>query len=166
MLLTASAGVSAGLGIAAGGDVVFNFNTGQISLFGFVNYQAAGGISAGATAQGGFIWGLGNNNQSYAGPFTTISAGAGLIAGTLAGSSQGYTNPFDLNAPITATAGAQTPGANFSYGVASYTNPLNVGNLVSGTVSNMGALTRRVMILPVASGSPGATRGTNYPADC
>jgi hypothetical protein len=39
-------------------------------------------------------------------------------------------------------------------------------SLLLGTVSNMGALTRRVMILPVASGSSGATRGTNYPADC
>jgi RHS repeat-associated protein len=131
MLLSASGGVSAGIGIAAGGDIVFNFNTGQISLFGFVNFQAAGAPSAGATAQGGFIWGLGNSNQNYAGPFTTIGVGVGAIGATLAGSSQGISNPFNLNTPITATAGAQTPGASFAYGVASYTNPVNVGSLNS-----------------------------------
>ena len=37
---------------------------------------------------------------------------------------------------------------------------------VSGAVSNMGAITRRTALLLVASGSPGAIRGTGRPADC
>jgi hypothetical protein len=104
-------------------------NTGQISAFLSGSLTVSGLVSPGASLQEGFIWGLGQSNSSYAGPFTSVNIGAGIIAAAFATSSQGLQNPFSTSTPTTVTAGVQTPGAAFSYGTAYYTNPLNIGNL-------------------------------------
>jgi hypothetical protein len=139
--MSLSAGAAAGLGISGSAELVFNMNTGQISAFVSGSLTASGIVTPGASLQEGFIWGLGQSNNSYAGPFTSVSLGAGIIAASFAGSSQGLTNPFNVSMPVTATVGMQTPGASFSYGTAYYTNPMNIGNLsnpiLAGLFSSM-----------------------------
>ncbi len=85
--------------------------------------------SLGASLQFGFIWGLGQSNSSYKGPFTSVTIGASIIGATLAASSKGFDNPFQLSTPIVAAAGVQTPGVSFAYGIAYYADPTHVGNL-------------------------------------
>jgi RHS repeat-associated protein len=130
-VMTLSAGAAAGLGVSGSAELVFNMNTGQISAFLSGSVTVSGIVTPGASVQQGFIWGLGQSNASYSGPFTGVNIGAAIIAAAFAGSSQGLTNPFNLSTPVTVTAGVQTPGASFSYGTAYYTNPLNVGNLTN-----------------------------------
>jgi len=129
VVMAASVSAVAGLGVGLSGEVVFNMNSGQVSVFGAYTFTAAGSPSASASLQGGFIWGLGQSNSSYSGPFTNVSIGAGVVAAALATTSQGLTNPFNFSTPTSATIGVQTPGASFSYGISQYSNPLNVGNL-------------------------------------
>jgi hypothetical protein len=136
MVLSVSAGGGLGpVGVSGSGEVVFNFNSGEVSVFGALTKQGGylfpTGLSATASLQGGFIWGLGQSNTSYQGPFTSISVGAGIIAATLAASSNGIQNPFNLSTPITAAVGAQTPGASFAYGLASYSDAIDIGSLSS-----------------------------------
>ena len=131
MLLSVSAGAALGIGASGSAELVFNFNTGQISGFLSGGPTASGFSTPSAAVQAGFIWGLGNSNSNYSGPFSTLSFGAGIISGQLATTSLGLTNPFQMTAPTSASVGVQTPGASFSYGVAYYTNPLNLGNLNS-----------------------------------
>ena len=115
--------------------MLINFNTGQISVFGqvttsggFVNF---GLPTPGGSLQTGFVWGLGNSNSLYGGPFSTYSVGVGVIAATLASTSGGYANPFNLSNPVVVTAGVQTPGVSSLAGVSNYTQPFNIGNLNS-----------------------------------
>jgi hypothetical protein len=129
VVIAASAGASAFIGGGFGGEVVFNMNTGQVSVFGQYTFTASGISSPSASAQAGFIWGLGQSNSSYSGPFTSINLGAGIIAAAAATTSQGWTNPFNLSNPTSFTGGVQTPGASFSYGISHYSNPINIGNL-------------------------------------
>ena len=129
VVMAASVGAAAGIGFGFGGEVVFNMNTGQVSVFGQYNFTASGISSPSASAQAGFIWGLGQSNSSYSGPFTSINLGAGIIAAAAATTSQGWTNPFNFSNPTSVTGGVQTPGAGFSYGISQYSNPIDIGNL-------------------------------------
>jgi len=128
LVMSLSAMGAAGFGGTGSGEAVFNFNTGQISVFGSLGFTS-GYAFPGASLQTGFIWGLGQSNNSYSGPFTSVSVGAGVIGGALATSSNGLQNPFNLSAPLVASIGAQTPGVTFAYGVSYYSNAVNVGNL-------------------------------------
>ena len=129
VVMAVSVGSAAGIGGGLSGQIVVNMNTGQVSLFGSYSVTASGIATPSASAEAGSIWGLGQSNCSYFGPFTSVNAGAGIIAASLATTSQGLTNPFNLSIPTSATAGIQTPSAGFSYGVAQYSNPVNIGDL-------------------------------------
>jgi hypothetical protein len=120
----------AGLGGSFSAELVFNMNSGQISAF-LSGGPLTGGAGAqyGFGAQTGFIWGLGPSNSLYSGPFTSMNIGAGVISASLAINSKGVQNPFALSNPWLLSAGVQTPGASATYGVAYYTDPLNIGNL-------------------------------------
>src|SRR5271166_2790548 len=121
IVMSVSGNAFAGLGITGSLEVVFNMNTGQISGFGSLGPITGGaGVQGGVSAQTGFIWGLGQSNNSYSGPFTSLNIGAGLITASLAGSSQGWQNPFALSTPAAASIGVQTPGASATYGITYY----------------------------------------------
>ena len=123
-----SGSIAYALGATGSAELVFNMNTGQVSTF--ASFGPIGGYAfPGGTAQAGFIWGLGESNSSYKGPFTSFSIGAGIVSATLASSSGGFKNPFDLTSPETASVGLQTPGVATVWGETYYTNALNVGNL-------------------------------------
>jgi RHS repeat-associated protein len=128
MVISLSGTLAAALGGTASGEAVFNFNTGEISLFGSLGFTE-GFVFPGANLQTGFIWGLGQSNSSFSGAFTSVSIGAGVIGGALAGSSNGLQNPFNVSAPLVASVGAQTPGVTYAYGTSYYSNAVGVGNL-------------------------------------
>jgi hypothetical protein len=121
--------------VAAGatgqGEAVFNFNSGQISLFGALNFQAGFQLGMGPGFQAGFIWELGQSNSNYTGSSTSVAATFGAIGPALASSSNGMQNPFSLSAPYSATIGVQSPSVTFACGEAYYTTALNIGNLSS-----------------------------------
>ena len=132
IVMSVSGSAFAGLGVSGSGEVVFNMNTGQISAFASLGPITGGaGVQGGLSAQTGFIWGLGQSNTNYSGPFTSMNIGAGVITASLATNSQGLQNPFALSTPTVASAGVQTPGASATYGTTYYTNPWNIGNLNS-----------------------------------
>ncbi len=131
-------GVSAGVGgvgsPGGGGELVVNYNSGQVSAYAFGGVQVGwnGGISG--SVYSGFVWGLNNSNSNYSGGFTGVNGGAGL-GGFAASSSGGLTGgPSGLIPdPRGVTAGGVSLGAGllggFSGGVTAtnYTNPAQLG---------------------------------------
>jgi RHS repeat-associated protein len=75
-------GVSGGVGgvgsVVGGGELVINYDSGQVSAFGFGGAQVGwnGGLSA--AVYSGFVWGLNSSNSNYSGGFTGVNGGAGL----------------------------------------------------------------------------------------
>lgn len=114
-------GVSAGLGgvggLEGGGEVVLNYNSGQVSAFGFGGGHV--GWNGGASASGyvGLVYGLNDANSNYAGWFTGANANA-LAGGFVAFSSGGPRNPapngqvkvvgLNVGASLTAVTGGVT----------------------------------------------------------
>jgi hypothetical protein len=72
-------GVSGGAGAlgatVAGGEIVLNYDTGQISAFGFGGFQGGWNGVLSATAYTGLAWGLNGNNSNYSGGFSGFSFG-------------------------------------------------------------------------------------------
>lgn len=83
--LSAEQGVSGGVGgvgsVVGGGELVINYDSGQVSAFGFGGGQVGwnGGLSA--SVYGGFVWGLNSSNSNYSKGFTGVNGGAGLARG-------------------------------------------------------------------------------------
>jgi hypothetical protein len=132
-------GASGGIGgigsVGGGGELVVNYNTGQVSAFGFGGFQGGwnGGLSG--SAYTGFIYGLNNSNSNYSAGFTGVNGGAGL-GGFAASSSGGLTGgPSGLvpNGSVTVKGVSFGGGllGGFSGGVTAtnYTNPLQLGKI-------------------------------------
>jgi hypothetical protein len=137
----ATSGLSGGVGgigsLGGGGELVVNYNSGQVSAFGFGGAQVGwnGGLSG--SAYSGFIYGLNDSNSNYAGGFTGINGGAGLgfflasSSGGFAGGARGLA--VHPSAPGAVTAGGISFGgglvSGFSGGVTAttYTNPVQLG---------------------------------------
>jgi hypothetical protein len=130
-------GVSGGLGgvgsVGGGGELVVNYNSGQVSAFGFGGVQVGWNGGASGSVYTGFVYGLNNSNSNYSGGFTGANGGAG-IGGFAASSSGGLTGGAGGLAPNGAVkAGGISLGGGllggFSGGLTAtnYTNPLQLG---------------------------------------
>ena len=74
----ASGGVGGVGSPGGGGELVVNYDTGQVSAFAFGGFQVGwnGGVSG--SVYTGFVWGLNGSNSNYSGGFTGVNGGAGL----------------------------------------------------------------------------------------
>jgi RHS repeat-associated protein len=130
-------GASGGLGgvgsPGAGGELVVNYSSGQVSAFGFVGFQVGWNGGASGSVYSGFVYGLNNSNSNYSGGFTGVNGGAGL-GGFLASSSGGLTGGTSRLVPNGAVkvGGVSFGGGlvgGFSGGVTatSYSSPTQLG---------------------------------------
>lgn len=130
-------GVAGGIGgvssVEGAGELVVNYNSGQVSAFGFGGVQTGwnGGMSGSVYA--GLIYGLKVSNSNYSGGFTSINGGMGP-GGFLASSSGGLTNGLGgLTPDGKVKAGGLSFGAGLlgsaSFGAAAtnYTKPFQLG---------------------------------------
>jgi RHS repeat-associated protein len=132
-------GASGGLGgvgsVGGGGELVFNYNSGQVSAFGFGGVQVGWNGGASGSIYTGFVYGLNSSNSNYSGGFTGFNVGDGLgIFG--ASSSGGLTGGTGGLAPNGAVkAGGISLGGGLLGGLAggatatNYTNPVQLGKL-------------------------------------
>jgi hypothetical protein len=117
---------------------VINYDTGQISAFGFGGLQGGavlGGLSGSVTR--GYVWGLNGDNSNYAGGFTTasISGGASFSVGLWwSGSSNGINglpNNILPNGPVRASGeslGVSLFGpVSVAVSVTDYSKPKSLG---------------------------------------
>ena len=131
-------GVSGGVGgvgsVVGGGELVINYDSGQVSAFGFGGAQVGwnGGLSA--SAYSGFVWGLNSSNSNYSGGFTGVNGGAGLggfassSSGGLTGGPSGLVpNPRSVTAAGVSLGTGLLPGFTGGVNATNYTNPLQLG---------------------------------------
>src|SRR5882724_9459702 len=109
-------GLSGGVGIVGGqtGGVeqLINYNTGEVSGFGYGGLQAGlnGGLNGSVNAA--FVWNLGDSNSNYSGPFTNGQAYVGPVGIYTGLSSGGFDHPTpDLSGP-------NSVGVSFGKGLA------------------------------------------------
>jgi RHS repeat-associated protein len=130
-------GTSGGLGglgsVGGGGELVLNYNSGQVSAFGFGGVQAGWSGGASGSVYTGFVYGLNNSNSNYSGGFTGINAGAGvgLFGASSSGGLTGRGGGIAPNGAVKvggAGFGGSLIGA-FSGGVTvtNYSNPVPLG---------------------------------------
>ena len=117
--------------IGTGGslDLVTNFRTGEVTGY-FSPGYFAGAAGLGASLTSGYTFGdLGAGNTNFEGGFTGVSAGGGIITGSVTTSSGGPLSPFSGINPraaghvTTVSAGVQTPG-RLLMGTSTYSLPL------------------------------------------
>ncbi|MGN6592932.1 MAG: hypothetical protein ACTHJX_08540 [Terriglobales bacterium] len=130
-------GVSGSLGalgaVGGGGELLLNYDTGQISAFGEGSVQAGWNGGASATVYSGFVYGLNGSNSNYAGGFT--SASAGYIVGAYGASSSGGLagGPGGIIPNGSVTAAGVSLGASIlvspsaALGAEEYTRPAQLG---------------------------------------
>jgi RHS repeat-associated protein len=132
-------GVSAagsGVNLTGGGEAVYNWNTGQVSAFGYgggvAGFNGGGSVSVNV----GLIYQLGSSNSNYSGPFTTVAGSVGPFGGF--GSLSGTPTSINLSSPKVAggSVGASMFGARTgTVSVTKYSAPRNLGNFASGSAS-------------------------------
>jgi len=71
------AGLFAGV---VGGEVLTNFDTGQVSAFSYVGWGGGAVVKANATGYTGFVWNI-EDNKEYEGVFVTLTADLSFIEG-------------------------------------------------------------------------------------
>jgi hypothetical protein len=117
-----------------GGEVVVNYNSGQVSAFVFGGVQVGwnGGISG--SVYTGFVYGLNDSNSNYSGGFTGANGGAGPGAfaarssGGLTGGPGGLVpNPSGVTAGGISFGGGLLGGASFGVTATNYSKPLQLG---------------------------------------
>jgi len=131
-------GASGALGLlggpVGGGEVVINYNSGQVSAFAFGGAQVGWNGAASGTVSSGFVYGLNDSNSNYSGGFTGVS-GAAAVGGFVQSSSGGLTNGARgvIPNPRGVTVGGVSAGASllggvkFAGTVTHYTQPLQLG---------------------------------------
>jgi RHS repeat-associated protein len=135
-VIGASGGAGAvGAGIA-GGELVLNYRSGQVSAFGFGGLQAGWNGVLSGSVYSGLAYGLNDSNSNYSGGFTGFGAGFG-VGGFMESSSGGLTGgpggllPSGGSNAVTVvgvSTGASLVGAlTFGGTVTNYTSPLQVG---------------------------------------
>jgi RHS repeat-associated protein len=129
----ASGGVGGVGSPGAGGELVVNYNSGQVSAFAFGGMQVGWNGGASGSVYSGFIYGLNSSNSNYSGGFTGVNGAAG-IGGFAASSSGGLTGgPGGLVPNGAVKVGGVSFGGGllggFSGGVTAtnYTNPAQLG---------------------------------------
>jgi len=124
-------------GLEGGGEIVLNYNSGQVSAFGFSGGHAGWNGGASATASTGMVYGLNDSNSNYSDGFTTFGGGVGL--GGFAAVSSGGSNGLMKDGPgallpngqvvvLGVSLGASLAGG-FAGGVSTtdYSNPRQLG---------------------------------------
>lgn len=108
-------------GPTGGGEVVINYNSGQVSAFAFGGAQVGWNGAASGSINSGFVYGLNNSNGNYSGSFTGV-AGSGRVGGFLQSSSGGSVKVGGVS------VGASLLGpVTFAGTVTHYTQPLQLG---------------------------------------
>ena len=132
-------GASGGLGgvgsVGGGGELVFNYNSGQVSAFGFGGVQVGWNGGASGSIYTGFVYGLNSSNSNYSGGFTgfNVGDGLGIFGASSSGGLTGGTGGLAPNGAV--TAGGISLGGGLLGGLAggatatNYTNPLQLGKL-------------------------------------
>jgi len=64
-------------GASFGAELVINYQSGQISLFGDLGFSVGTNLGAISTAYTGFVFNLSDDNGNYSGPFGVIAGGLG-----------------------------------------------------------------------------------------
>ena len=132
-------GVSGGIGgvvaPGAGGELVVNYDSGQVSAFAFEGVQVGWNGAASGSVYTGYVWGLNSSNSNYSGGFTGVNGGAGL-GGFAAGSSQGLDgsglngivpNPRGVTAAGISVGGGLMGGFSGGATLTNYSNPAQLG---------------------------------------
>jgi hypothetical protein len=130
-------GVSGGVGgigsVGGGGELVVNYDSGQVSAFGFGGVQVGWTGGANGSVYTGFIRGLNNSTSNYSGGFTGVNgaAGIGVLLASSSGGLTGGTSGLAPNGAVKAigvSLGAGVLGG-FSGGVTAtnYTSPVQLG---------------------------------------
>jgi RHS repeat-associated protein len=132
-------GVSGGMGgvgsVIGGGEIVVNYNSGQVSAFGYSGVQVGwnGGVSG--SVYGGYVYGLNNTNSNYSGGFTGGNGSIASVGGFVASSSGGLTGKFprgqsptgDVTAAGVSLGASLIPTPTGGVNATNYTKPLQLG---------------------------------------
>jgi RHS repeat-associated protein len=129
----ASGGVGGVVSVGAGGEMVFNYNSGQVSGFGLGGVQAGWNGGASGSVYIGFVYGLNDSNSNYSGGFTGANGASG-IGGFAQSSSGGLTGSSTAPNGAVKAVGVSIGGGllgGFSGGatVTNYTKPVQMGKL-------------------------------------
>ena len=131
-------GVSGGVGgvgsVGGGGELVVNYNSGQVSAFGFGGVQVGWNGGASGSVYTGFVYGLNTSNSNYSGGFTGFNAGNGP-GGFVASSSGGLTggpgrlvpNPRGVTAGGVSLGASLVPTPTGGVTATNYTSPTQLG---------------------------------------
>ena len=110
-----------------GGEIVINYNTGQVSAFGFGGLQGGWNGGAQGSLYTGFVYGLNGDNSNYAGGFTGVSGSTEGVGGFAAKSSGGlvpHSGGIIPNGPVTvagiSASASLVPGATGTASVTQY----------------------------------------------
>lgn len=121
-------------GPTGGGELVVNYNSGQVSAFAYGGAQVGWNGGAQGSVYTGFVYGLNNSNSNYSGGFTGVNGGAG-IGGFAASSSGGLTggggglipNTREVTAVGVSGGGSLLSGVSGGVTATNYTQPLQLG---------------------------------------
>lgn len=128
-------------GVTGGGEILYNYNTGEVSAFaegGVVGPGWAGWLTGGPSL--GFVQNLGDSNSNYSGPFSNVTGGVGPVSLTISATSGGFRGPlsFPSNGVVSASvsftplSGLPAPVSGYP-SVTYYSNPMALGNFLNGT---------------------------------
>jgi RHS repeat-associated protein len=129
----ASGGVGGVGSPGGGGELVINYDTGQVSAFSFGGFQVGwnGGVSG--SVYTGYVWGLNGSNSNYSGGFTGVNGGAGLggfaesSSGGLTGGTSGLAPNGKVNAAGISFGGGLFGGFSGGVTATNYSKPAQLG---------------------------------------
>jgi hypothetical protein len=129
----ASGGVGGVGSPGGGGELVINYDTGQVSAFFFGGFQVGwnGGVSG--SVYTGYVWGLNGSNSNYSGGFTGVNGGAGLggfaesSSGGLTGGTSGLAPNGKVNAAGISFGGGLLGGFSGGVTATNYSKPAQLG---------------------------------------
>lgn len=140
-------GASGGLGgvgsVGGGGEVVINYNSGQVSAFSFGGVQAGWNGGASGSAYTGFVYGLNASNSNYSGGFTGVNGGAGFggfaarSSGGLTGGAGGLLPTSGVTAAGVSFGGGLLSGATGGVTATNYSNPFQFGAAMSAAIRSL-----------------------------
>lgn len=140
-------GVSGGLGgvgsVGGGGEIVINYQSGQVSAFGFGGVQVGWNGGASGSAYTGFVYGLNGSNSNYSGGFTGVNGGAGFggfaarSSGGLTGGAGGLLPTSGVTATGVSFGGGLLSGATGGVTATNYSNPFQFGAGLSALIGNL-----------------------------
>lgn len=129
----ASGGVGGVGSPGGGGELVVNYDTGQVSAFAFGCLQVGWNGGASGSVYTGFVWGLNGSNSNYSGGFTGVNGGAGLgvfaesSSGGLTAGPSGLVPNRNVNAAGISVGGGLLGGFSGGVTATNYSDPTQLG---------------------------------------